>query len=157
MVAQALLVIDVQTGLIDGQFQVYQAETMLKRIKTIIEKARLARVPVIFVQHIEDIANDGPIHPSITLQPGELTVLKVTPDAFHETNLKQELDKLKISHLVIVGFQTNYCINATATQAHNLGYEVSIIKDAHSTIDSESENAEAIINSARRAHPFTTI
>jgi aminoglycoside 6'-N-acetyltransferase len=146
MVNQALLAIDVQTRFIDGEFQVYLAETMLNRIKNIIEKARLARIPVIYVQHNEDLENDGPLHPSIAPHSGDPIVLKMTPDAFHETELKQELDKLKISHLVIVGFQTDYCINTTATQAHSLGYQVTIIKDAHSTIDSESEKARSIIN-----------
>jgi nicotinamidase-related amidase len=34
---------------------------------------------------------------------------------------------------VIAGMQTDYCINATARRAHALGYDVTLVKDAHST------------------------
>ena len=44
----ALLVIDMQIGLVEGAFR---ADAVLDRIVDLIHRARLARVPVIHVQH----------------------------------------------------------------------------------------------------------
>lgn len=142
---QAFLVVDVQTGFIDGMFSVYQAESMLERIKQLIEKARSTETPLIYVQHNEDIENDGPIHPSISPTETDNVILKMTPDSFHETNLEEVLRKLCVEEVVIAGFQTDYCINATAKRANELGYHVTIVEDAHSTIDSDDQTASEII------------
>ena len=47
--------------------------------------------------------------------------------------------------LVICGLQTDYCVNATVRQAHQLGYDVVLVADAHSTVDNGNMSAEDII------------
>lgn len=138
----ALLVIDVQVGLIaEG---IHKADTLVPRIKGLIDEAHAAHVPVIYVQHNEEapgslvINTPGwQIHPAITPQAGEVIVHKTTPDSFHETDLKQQLDKLHIKQLVITGMQTDYCVNATTRRAASMGYGVTLVGDAHSTVDGE--------------------
>lgn len=142
---KALLIVDVQTGFIDGQFMVHDAPKVLRKIKGIIERARSSGIPVIYVQHSEDLENDGPIHPLVFPSEGDHVIEKLTPDAFYETNLEEVLGELDIGHLVIAGFQTDYCINSTSRKAKELGYKVTIIMDAHSTIDSDQMDAPAII------------
>jgi len=41
--------------------------------------------------------------------------------------------------------QTDYCVNATVRQAHQLGYDVELAADAHSTVDNGNMSAEDII------------
>jgi len=148
----ALLVIDVQTGMFDPQWPIYEEERLLSNIRQIIDQAREADVPVIFIQHTE---KDGPltfgsdtwqIHPDIAPLPIEIKVAKTTPDAFHQTPLKEILAEKNIERLVIVGLQSEYCVDATSRRAFNLGYQVTLISDAHSTMDSESQKASAIIS-----------
>lgn len=129
----ALLIIDVQTGFLEGEFKVYEAETMLSRCHDLIARARAAAVPVIFVRHDSAPEYDGPLHPSLAPRPDEPIVSKMTPDAFHETTLQATLTERGIRHLIIAGFQTEMCIDTTTRRAFSMGYGVTLVGDAHST------------------------
>jgi nicotinamidase-related amidase len=145
MSKSALLVIDVQTGMIDGEGAVYQAHEMLDRIYGLILKAQQAKVPVVYVQHDEAPEYDGVIHPRIAPRGNEPVVHKMQPDAFHETDLQKILDELGVESLVVAGFQTDFCVNATSRQAHQRGYGVTIVQDAHSTTGATTTEAQATI------------
>ncbi len=43
----------------------------------------------------------------------DVVIQKKTPDSFHETNLKQELDSKQINELIIAGIQTEFCVDTT--------------------------------------------
>ena len=51
-----------------------------------------------------------------------------------------------IGHLIIAGIQTEYCIDTTCRRASSLGYEVTLVADAHSTWDTEHLSAWQIID-----------
>lgn len=141
----ALLVVDVQTGFIDGNPCVYQAQDVLARIGDLIAKARAANVPVVYIQHNSAPEYDGPIHPAIEPQPGEPVILKYRPDSFYETNLQAELDARDIDKLILMGFQTEFCIDTTCRRASSLDYDITLVQDAHSTFDGTALNAAQII------------
>ena len=146
----ALLIIDVQVGLFDPRWTVANADPLIANLQKLIVSARSANVPVIFVQHSEEeglVLNtpDWEIHPKILPLPGEIRIHKLVSNSFHETNLKEELDKLGVSHLVIAGLQTDHCINASTRGAHSLGYQVTLVSDAHSTCGDGTLTAEQII------------
>src|SRR6188508_3797264 len=109
----ALLVIDVQVGLIAGPNPVYQADTILERIAGLIAAARAAGAPVIYVQD-KDVGGVGTpewqIHPAVAPAPAELAVRKAWSDSFYETTLGEELKARGISRLVIVGMKTDVCV-----------------------------------------------
>lgn len=141
----ALLVIDVQLGFFESHPPVYLADNVLQNIRSLINKARHSHTPVIFIQHVSSPEIDGPIHPQIAPSAHDIVVSKLTPDAFHETNLQQILKSRRIRHLMIAGLQTEFCINATCRRAHQLGYGVTLIEDAHSTYDSPAQTAQELI------------
>lgn len=146
----ALVVIDVQVNLME---EVYRPAEMLATINQLLEQARGSDTPVIYVQH------DGPpgdgleagtpgwhIHPAIAPREGEPIVRKHASDAFHATNLQKELEARGIKHLIVMGSQTNWCVNATACRAIYAGYNVTLVSDAHSTCDCETLTAPQIID-----------
>lgn len=141
----ALLVIDVQLGFFESDPPVYRAADLLGNIRSLINKARHSQVPIIFIEHVSDPEIDGPIHPQIAPNSRDIVVSKQTPDAFHETHLQQILDRRGIRNVIIAGLQTEFCINATCRRAHELGYNVILISDAHSTYDAPSQTALEII------------
>ena len=141
----ALLIVDVQTGFIDGTMAVFKADEMLDRIETRIARAWQAGIPVVSVQHDEALEYDGLLHPRIAPQDDAPVVHKLHPDAFADTDLQDILDGLSVKALVIAGFQTEYCINATSRQAHERGYSVTVVEDAHSTFGDTPADAEALI------------
>jgi nicotinamidase-related amidase len=107
---------------------------------------------VIYVQHSGgDGAPDEPgtpgwaIHPAIAPAGGDTVVHKRDPDAFQGTNLQAVLESGEIGKLVVVGIQTEYCVDTTCRRAYSLGYEVTLVADGHSTWDGDALTAEQII------------
>lgn len=141
----ALVIIDVQTGFFSGEWAVYKAQEKLDLIKGLIEKAKSAGVPVIFVRHDEAPEYDGPLHPEIAPKDGEPIVSKMTPDSFYETDLQETLEGLGVKKLVLAGFQTDYCIDTTTRRAFSMGYDVTLAEDAHSTVSDDFVEAPNII------------
>src|SRR5262245_52137198 len=148
----ALLIIDVQKGMFSEDDPVYDGENLLTKLNTLITQARAAGTPVIYVQHngssgdpLEPGTEGWPIHPAIEPADGEPVVGKWTPDSFHETSLQQELEARGIKKLVIAGIQTECCVDTTCRRAMSLGYETTLVKDAHSTWNSRTLTAPQII------------
>lgn len=146
----ALLVIDVQMGMFGEEFPVYGSEQLLTILQGVIAKARAAGVPVIYVQHNEEsgLVHGTPaweIHSAIAPLAGDLVVQKHHPDSFQDTILQQELEARGIQHLITCGIQTDYCVDTTTRRAYSLGYDVTLVKDAHSTWGSSGLTADQII------------
>jgi len=150
-----LLVVDVQVGMFDSPLisPVYGGEQLLTKVNDLIERARSFRVPVIYVQHsggsghpLEHGTRGWQIHPIISPSDGDLVVQKQTPDSFYHTSLQQELEAKRIKKLTLVGIQTEYCVDTTCRRAFSLGYDVTLVKDAHSTWDTKILAAQQIID-----------
>ncbi len=149
----ALLIIDVQNGLftIEG-FPIYNEEVLIHNLQIIIEKARKAKIPIVYIQHneskgkrLETGSEKWKIRSEITPLNEDIIIQKYNSDSFFDTPLDEKLKKLKISRLVIAGLATPMCIDTTVRSAVSHGYDVVLIEDAHSTIDSEVLKAPQII------------
>lgn len=147
----ALLVVDVQMAFFDGDAMppIHNGDKLLANIGKLIEHARAAGVPVIYIQHTDDEAERGTpgwqIHPAVAPKSSETVIEKRTPDSFHETILQAMLQSKGITNLVIAGLQTEYCIDTTTRRAFSLGYEVMLVSDGHSTWPGDDLTAEQII------------
>lgn len=149
---EALLIVDVQLGLIEEPRNAHQGSVVVSRIESLIAKARASETPVIYVQH--DGGEGGPvavgsqgwqIHPAIRPADGETVVRKRASDSFHETELQQELQRRGIRRLYVTGCRTEYCVDTTCRRAVSLGYDVTLVRDAHTTIDNAVLSAAQII------------
>lgn len=136
----AVLVIDVQVGLIEGENPVYRAQELITRIARLLRQARQQGIPVVYMQD-DDVGGVGSpewqIHPGIAPQTGELVIQKAYGDSFYHTPLHQELQQRGIQTLITVGCQTDACVDATSRRAIALGYDVTLVADGHSTVDNE--------------------
>ncbi len=149
----ALLIIDMQVGNFSESDPIYKGDELLAKVKSLITKARSGRIPIVYVQNNggsgdpDEYGTQGwEIHPSIAPIKGDVIVQKLTPDAFYETNLHHELEVKGIKKLVIAGLQTEYCIDTTCRRAYSFGYNITLVKDAHSTWDSHPFTAQQIID-----------
>lgn len=145
----ALLIIDAQNEMFDPANPVHESDKLLENLQTLIQKARSADVPVIYVQHNDAGLVEGTdfwqIHKAIQPETGDAIIQKKSPDSFNETALLEQLKNMEIQNLVIAGNQTEYCIDATTQSASKHGFNVTLAKDAHGTWDSETMSAEQII------------
>lgn len=149
----ALLVIDVQVGNFIDPDPIYQGKELLLKISQITKRMRLSQVPIIYIQNNGGKGDpDEPrtpgweIHPNIAPIKGDIIIEKSTPDAFYKTPLKSELVLRGVTRIMIVGLQTEFCIDTTCRKAFSLGFEVTLIEDAHSTWDSQLLTARQIIS-----------
>lgn len=149
----ALLVIDVQCGMFaDLKMQPHDGEAVVQRIAGLIAAARVARTPVIFIQHDggpgDVLARGAPgfaLRPELAPLPGEPVMVKRHCSAFQDTDLGVLLAERTIERIAVCGMQTEYCIDTTCRSAFERGLEVTLIGDAHTTFDSGIIAAEAII------------
>lgn len=151
MTQTALLVIDVQGVYMEPEPMVTSdGDDLLAKCARLIEKAREANVPVIFVQHLSEDQPDDPelvrIHPQIAPAPGEAIVQKQFGSAFMRTVLEQTLVGLGIETLHICGLATFGCVNATVMCAICQDYEVVVVSDAHGAQDLGPSTAHELID-----------
>jgi nicotinamidase-related amidase len=136
-----LLVVDVQVGVMRN---VWDAQRIIQNIGVAVEKARRHGVPVIWVQHSDDELVDGSpdwqFVPGLSPAEGEMRLDKHFNSSFEQTPLEETLARLGATHIVLVGAATNWCVRATAYGALDRGYDLTLIKDAHTTETIELEN-----------------
>lgn len=138
-----LLVVDTQKGITDGRL--FAFERLRENIKTLIAQARKHRVEVVYVRH-----DDGPgtgfsvgddefaIFEEFAPVKGERIFDKTVNSALHEsTGLAGYLSEKRETKIMIVGLQTNFCIDATIHSGFDQGYEMIVPAYANSTFDSD--------------------
>jgi nicotinamidase-related amidase len=134
----ALIVIDVQAGVMASA---WDAPRILGNVESAVRGARQAQVPVIWVQHSDDELVEGSAPwqwaPPLAPAPAETVVAKSFNSAFEQTDLDVVLDREGVSHLVVAGAETNWCIRATAYGAVERGYDLTLVGDAHTAVPVE--------------------
>ena len=147
----ALLIIDVQVGIIEG-FRAHRGREVLARINSLRTKARASNVPIIYIQHdggagdpLEAGSEGWQSHPAIKPHAEDLIIRKRASDSFFETTLQRELEARGTKDLVVTGCQTEYCVDTTIRRAVSLGYDVTLVSDAHTTVDNKVLTAAQII------------
>lgn len=148
----ALVIIDVQAGMFAEAELPYQSEQLLANINHLLAQARANDLPIIYVQHgsragssLEPGTAGWQIHPAIAPTAADLVVQKRFPDSFQETTLQEELSARGIKKLIVAGMQTEFCVDTSCRRAFSLGYDVTLVQDAHSTWNTPIVPAEQII------------
>ncbi|WP_347905799.1 cysteine hydrolase family protein [Pseudomonas purpurea] len=149
----ALLIVDMQVGLFNGPEKPYEGERVLDNIQQLIRKARSASAPIFAVRHTgpagSPIAAGSALWqllPALELDPALDTLFdKTRPSSFFATGLAQQLNDVGIKHLVIVGMKTQFCIDTTCRVAVESGFDVTLVADAHTCMDTPQLSAKMII------------
>jgi nicotinamidase-related amidase len=132
----AVLVVDVQNGVVSGN---YQRDAVVANIKRIVEKARQEHIPVVWVQDsgAQRAVGTDPwqIVPELAPIDTESLVDKKYGDSFEDTTLESLLAGLRVGRLFAVGAQTDACIRSTLHGAFVRGYDTTLVSDAHTTED----------------------
>jgi len=141
----ALMVVDVQVGVMQ---ECENAAQTIANVARTVERARAAQVPVIWVQHESDeLKRDSDAWqwvPALVPAAGEARVYKQFNSSFEQTNTDELLAQAGVSHIVLAGAQSNWCIRATAYGALERGYDLTLVKDAHTTSDLDLGNGTRI-------------
>lgn len=145
-----LLVVDMQKGLVDEEL--YAFETFTERTARLVDAARKNHVEVIFVQH--DAGPDSgmsagdeafEIIDRIAPAAGEKVFVKTINSCFGNKEFREYMEQQGDKRLMIIGLQTNYCIDCTVKSAFERGFEVIIPEGTNSTFDNDYMTGETTV------------
>lgn len=146
----ALLIIDVQHALCSGEYEAFEFKRVIERINVVSRKAREAGAPVVVIQHeapggpLEHGTEGWSLAAGLDVQPTDIYVRKKATDSFHNTDLHGVLQARGVKKVAICGLQSEFCVDTTTRRALALGYPVTLISDAHSTMDNKVLSAAQI-------------
>lgn len=136
----ALLIVDVQNALVDDK--PFNLDNTLANIKKLQDTCRANKIEVIYIQHdgekednLEPFSKGWDIHHSIYPESGEKIIRKTYNSAFKNTELEEYLDSKNIKTLILVGMQTEYCIDTTCRVAFEKGYKLIMPEHTNTTYD----------------------
>jgi nicotinamidase-related amidase len=132
----ALLVIDVQNGIVGNA---HNRDGVVANITVLVDKARAADVPVVWVQHSDDNikrdSDEWQYVQELVQDEAEPIVHKSYADSFEDTDLEAFLAERGVGRLFVAGAQTDECVRSTIHGAFVRGYDVTLVGDAHTTED----------------------
>ena len=99
----------------------------------------------------------GTFHDDFQPQQGDIVVHEHWGSSgFANTDLDVQLRQFGISRVILVGMIANTCIEVTGRFAAELGYHVTLVKDATAAFSPEAMHAAHTINGPTYAHAITT-
>lgn len=142
-----LLVVDTQQMITNNKL--YNFEVFEERVKSLIELARKKNVEVIFVRH-----DDGPdceltkgkegfeIYEGFAPLDGEKIFDKTVNSSFKGTGLLEYLKDKGEDTIIVVGLQTDYCMDATIKCGFEHGFNMIVPEYTNSTFDNDFMSGE---------------
>lgn len=139
----AVLVVDVQVGLFEAKPAPFEAVEVIHRINAVTSRARAANIPVFLVQNdgpeegdwLRPFASDWQLHSDLGRESTDILIRKKTGDAFYGTDLEEQLLAKGIRSLVLTGYASDFCIDATVRNGASKEFEMFVVSDAHTTND----------------------
>jgi ureidoacrylate peracid hydrolase len=170
----ALLIADAQNAFLhdDGSMSqlglpIVRMQTALDRLGGLVEAARVAQVPVLFLQMwIEDSDSagivfqhfpplrdlkhcaaeswDAELVDSLQAQPADTLIRHNRFSAFQSPHLESMLSDLGIKRLILAGFATNTVVDSTARSAFDRDLHVYIPRETTASYTPEMEEASLL-------------
>jgi len=140
----ALIVVDLQQGIVSGQF-IHPIGEIVERTRALIDAFHAHSLPVVLVNvagRAPGRTEQGPraslnyaegwaeLLPELNQQPADITVTKHSWGAFATTDLEALLKARGVTQVVITGVATSVGVEATARQAYEQGFNVTLALDA---------------------------
>jgi nicotinamidase-related amidase len=140
----ALIVIDLQKGIVNGNF-IHPIGEVVDRTRALIDAFRAKNLTVVLVNvagRAPGRTEQGPrsnqafaegwsdLLPQLNQQPCDIAVTKRSWGAFATTNLERQLKERDVTQVVVTGVATSVGVEATARQAYEQGFNVTLALDA---------------------------
>lgn len=146
-----LVVVDMQERIHDGVPK-HDLAGVVSRIGLLAARVRVQGGTVIFIQHEDPEGGEVPagspgweILAELGRQPTDLVVAKTHNDGFFETPLAAQIRALSPERVVVTGWATDMCVDATLRSAAALGFRVVGVRDGTTVAERDHLPAEKII------------
>jgi nicotinamidase-related amidase len=131
----ALLVIDVQKQFFEEDAATADSlKGAVWHINQAVKLFRAKKLPVVYVQHIDEASGPLPGTPgfelpdSFDVQPEDIRISKTYNNAFNKTGLADKLKALDVDTLIITGYCAEWCILSTTRGAWDLDYKAILLQ-----------------------------
>jgi len=135
--ADVIIIVDMQAGLLTGPPK-HDLPGVIARINQLAAKVRERSGKVVWIQHCgrpgDDFAPRTPgwsFLPEMDRQQADIVVRKTMNDPFVGTDLKATLDGMKPDRVLVTGWATDFCVDATVRSAVSNDYNVVVVTDGH--------------------------
>lgn len=148
----ALVVVDMENDFVHGPMAVSGADALVARLAPLLEAARSARVPVIFVtqalraggedvgglERFDEVRNGSALREGTTgvdvvselgARADDLYVVKRRFGAFFGTDLDLLLRSRGVQQVIVCGISAHVCCDTTVREAFQLGYDPLYVVD----------------------------
>jgi nicotinamidase-related amidase len=148
----AIVIVDAQREYVDGALPLYGVGEALVELKKLLERARKLGVPIFHIVHhapegapvFNPKSEFAQIAEPAKPVGNEPVIIKHLPSSFVNTNLKELVDATKRKNIIVAGFMTHMCINATARSATDLGFAPTVVANACATRDLRSPSGSIV-------------
>jgi nicotinamidase-related amidase len=147
----AMLVVDMQVGLLNGKPK-HDLRGVIERINRLAAKVREQSGTVILIQHCgckgDDFEPQTPgwaFLPELLRDPADVVVRKELNDPFAGTDLQSRLKEIAPDRVLIAGWATDFCVDATVRSAVANHHNVVVVADGHTLSDRPHLDAISII------------
>ena len=149
----AVVIIDLQKGIV-AMPTVHPTADVIARSRALADAFRARGLPVVLVNvegtapgRTEQPRHAGPfpdgwtdLVPELNRQPDDIAVTKRTWGAFPSTDLERQLKARGVTQVVIAGVATGTGVEATARQAYEAGFNVTLAIDAMTDMRAEAHD-----------------
>jgi len=130
----ALLIVDIQNFYFPGDGPgLVNAEQASLKAKEILHVFRDKKQLIVHVRHKSN--KGGEIHKNVEPILNEKVITKEETNSFQKTDLLEYLRTNNVNRLVIIGMQTQLCLEAAVRAGHDYGFECVVVQDACATRD----------------------
>jgi nicotinamidase-related amidase len=143
----ALIVVDLQQGILGSPF-IHSIADVITQTDSLIDAFRRRHLPVVLVnvagvapqpRRYRELSTDfSELIPELSRQPSDILVTKRTWGAFASTDLEARLKAMGVTQVVITGVSTGTGVEATARQAYEPGFNVTLATDAMTDVRPEA-------------------
>jgi nicotinamidase-related amidase len=146
-----IIVVDMQVGMSDGTPK-HDLPGLISRINALTAMVRDDGGRVIWIRHCGNADDSFEKHgqgweflPDLVRMQDDLIVDKTLNDPFVGTSLANMLTDLSPRRVIVTGWATDFCVDATVRSAVSHGHHVVAVSDGHTLSDRSHLPASAVI------------
>lgn len=146
-----MIVVDMQAGLLDGPPK-HDLQGVVGRINRVAAMVRGRGGTVVWIRHcgrpgdgFERGTAGWEFLPELVREQGDIVIEKTLNDPFVGTPLKETLARLAPDRVLVAGWATDFCVDATVRSAVSSDQHVVVVADGHTLSDRPHLDARAVI------------
>jgi nicotinamidase-related amidase len=132
-----IIIVDMQVGMLDGPPK-HDLEGVIDRINRLTAMVRKRCGKVVWIRHCGKSGDHFEPHtagwsflPQLIRQDDDIVIEKTLNDPFAGTELKETLGQIAPDRVLVTGWATDFCVDATVRSAVSTGHHVVVVGDGH--------------------------